>query len=412
MVVKELRDRDRKCEAARMLARPKSRQTPTFETNRNDRQLGYLIGLYGDLECTPDRFGPIEEDCLALPHTAADLLYVDGESPEALRRLEHDTISCSQPMNIGIWWFWRCYNCQLDKRTRASFIALSYGSTLVIVDLQKCEDWGEVIEKDAKTLVRQILSAPHLLKVVHDLTNSSLLILQRAVIEKNDINNDPVLPGMSPVLDISVAVACVKHMQPRSLAISKLPKLTDDYLRMTLCMAEALSNFERRPLRESQKHYALTVAWCPLMILRALARFGILKVNDLLDMTFQLGYKDATVDWDRVLHDIWMCSPDRRAPAEACAALDDEHVLDGKYGENEWENSTWVGSIPRPDQDFSIRSAFPPYLDSIRLSAEYQSPVIDALNQLSSNTSDDLARLYKAYEACRKGGTTTAAGGA
>ena len=38
----------RKFEAAKMLARPASQGTRVFETNRNDKQLAYLVSLYQD----------------------------------------------------------------------------------------------------------------------------------------------------------------------------------------------------------------------------------------------------------------------------------------------------------------------------------------------------------------------------
>merc|ERR1719188_810041 len=47
---------NRKFEAAKMLARPRSAQTRVFETNRNDKQLAYLVNLYQEMTPPEDGF--------------------------------------------------------------------------------------------------------------------------------------------------------------------------------------------------------------------------------------------------------------------------------------------------------------------------------------------------------------------
>merc|ERR1719245_2527509 len=58
---------DRKFEAAKMLARKTSRTTRVYETNKNNKQLAYLVSLYSEMEPPEDQFGPVEEACLVLP---------------------------------------------------------------------------------------------------------------------------------------------------------------------------------------------------------------------------------------------------------------------------------------------------------------------------------------------------------
>lgn len=393
IAVKELIRSERKFEAARMLARPKSRVCQVFEANRNDKQIAYLVSLYQDIEPLVDRFGPVEDDCLALPSTREALVYVDNIGP-AMDTLERDTIAHQRPMTLGIWWCWRCFNDDLDKMVRASFVALCYEDTFVIVDIDRLERVSTVVERKGKELMRNILLAPHILKVAHDVNRSSLSILQRSLIANSLISStrNPSLPGISPILDLSVAAAFVKQMQPSAPAVSKLLKLTNDYLRLEMCMAEALSNFERRPLRLTQLHYALTLAWCPLMILRVLTAHGILDVPDLLHMTFQLGGDGAPADWDEVLHSTWLCSPQNQAAQEVCAALDPQLVLPGPYGQNPWEDEAWVEAVPRPEERFCLRSAFSAhdeYLAPLRLPAEIVQQVEQSLHALVTEPMDE-----------------------
>merc|ERR550525_2147290 len=82
---------------------------------------------------------------------------------------------------------------------------------------------------------------------------------------------------------------------------NKLSGLPFDFLRLELCLAEALSNFERRPLRETQLHYALTLAWCPLMIMHVLLAYNVVHMEDALKMVLRIGLPGAPAEWDRTL---------------------------------------------------------------------------------------------------------------
>lgn len=408
--VKELLKGNRKFEAARMLARQKSRCTSTYETNRNDKQLAYLVSLYQELDTTTDRFGPIEQECLTLPCSAQDVLRIEA-ADSTLDRLEEETLSHQQPMTIGIWWFWRCFNLSVDKKPRASFIALSYGDTFVIVDLYLVEQVTHAAEKKVKDVLCRILAADHILKVTHDIDACSLKILQRSLIpndtyEKHCDDIGP-LPHISPVLDLSVVIAFVKQSQPAAPAVSKLMVLVLDYLRLELCMAENLSNFDRRPLRLSQKHYALTLAWCPLMILRALLSWKIVKVEDAIPMVFKLGCGDAPERWDEKLGSTWFCQ--ERPSREAYEALDPIGmglILDGPYGQNVWDNPEWVAEIPRPDPKFGIPAMLSDDLQqtlSLTPGSDCRRFADEALSLLADqdSTLTDLRKLYEAQEIAR-----------
>jgi hypothetical protein len=290
---------------------------------------------------------------------------------------------------------------------------MAYGENLMIVDLQRLEQMGESVERKGKELVAKILAAPHILKVTHDTDKTSLSILQRALVPNRDINVDNFQNALSisPLLDLAVVAAFVKQMSSRAPAVTKLLALITDYLRVEMCMGEALSNFERRPLRQSQMHYALTLAWCPLMILRVWTTYGIVEREQLLNMTFQLGCIDAPPDWDEKVRQVDLCSPQLAASPEARVALDTQVQLPAPsgdnpsgakyvYGDNPWKVPEWVAGIPRPDQNFNLCSAFP---QTLILPEQLRQQASDAINTLHDGTMDDLDELYETYQTwCQK----------
>jgi hypothetical protein len=320
------------------------------------------------------------------------------------------------PLAIGLSWFWRCFNSDLDKKTRASFVALTYGHTYAIIDLYRTEMVSHPVEREVKETLARILSADHLLKVTHDMLDArTLLVLQRGLIPNAEFNKDrlPPLQGVSPVLDMSVALAYVKRMQPCSPAVSKLMISVLNYLRVDMCMAENLSNFERRPLRLSQLHYALTLAWCPLMILRVLKTWNILSLRHLLPMVFQVGFPGAPDHWDDILRNTWMAdpkSPPHLWPSkEACDALDPmQDLLEGSYGSNVWTHPEWLKAVPRPDDHFGVQQAL---LNSRNLEifkalslphgSQSQDLANQVLSRLHEGTEEDLNRIYEVLEMAR-----------
>jgi len=340
-----------KFEAAKMLARNMSANTRVFETNRNDKQLAYLVSLYKDMEPPKDIFGPVEESALVLPCTFDRVLYVQ-DGGEALARLEQDTLTSERPLTIGLWWFWRCFDPKLDYWPRAAVLALTYEDQFVIVDFMRLEQAGDAVERRSKDVVRRILQAPQLLKVVHDMDHNALQVLQRAVLPDAELNSEaPDWPRLSPVLDVAVAMALVRNTRPCAPAASKLPPVTFGYLRLELCLGEALSNFERRPLRKTQVHYALTLAWCPLMILRAHCAFGILTTQEVQPMALSLGSPNIPARWDNTLRSV-NCAPEA---AFASADQGDEDVMEGAFADNLWhgqseESQEWLKQLPRPQK--------------------------------------------------------------
>jgi len=405
--VKELLKGGRKFEAARMLARQKSRTTSVFETNRNDKQLAYLVSLYQEADASTDQFGPVEQECLTLPCSARDVLIIDNVGKD-LTKLEEETLSHQQPMALGIWWFWRCFNLQVDKKPRASFAALTYGNTFAIIDFLKVERVTTAAENKIKDVLCRILAADHILKVTHDIDACSLSILQRALIPnetyQNHCDDNGPLQHISPVIDLGVVVAFVKSLNAGAPAVSKLFVTVLEYLRLELCMAENLSNFDRRPLRQSQLHYSLTLAWSPLMILRAFLSWEVVKVQDVLPMVFRLGCDSTLERWDELLKLTWLCRQGCQGSLEAYEALDPIGmglILDGPYGQNLWKDEEWVSQIPRPDSnDGVIAKLSPELLRSLSLSRDSDCRRLAdaALRTLADTdaTLNDLEVFYKA----------------
>ena len=163
-------------------------------------------------------------------------------------------------------------------------------------------------------------------------------------------------------------------------------------------------------------------------------------MEDLLDMTFQLGRRGAPADWDEVLHNIWMCSARTKASPDACAAAGIEHderrtalELDNRavtYTEpreglhdqdlqeseilplcdplenvertfltNLWEDEKWVKELSRPDTNFSARDALPSYLHAIRLPEASRRQALEALLTLNEGTMEELQLFYQRQQA-------------
>lgn len=393
---------NRKFEAARMLARPASKDTSVFESNRNDKQLAYLVSLYNDLEPPDDVFGPVEEGCLALPVAteSGNIMYID-DAGGPLMQLTADLLDNRQPTVVGVWWCWRCFDHKLDLWPKASFVSLAYNGKLAIVDFMGLERRGAVTESQGKGALCDILTAPHLLKVTHDLDSRSLKVLQRALVPLvNDGDSPPEDPGISPLLDLTIVAAFVRRTRPGMLSISKLSGLTFDYLRLELCLAEALSNFERRPLRQSQRHYALALAWSPVMVLRVLCAYEVVTLSQVTSMC--LGFADAPERWDEILRKEALSSD---PAAEREYEYGEQSGLAGAYGENLWDDSDWVAGLTRPDQSFDISASLRRSLGTMVLPPEHAQSAKAALSVLfdRGTASQHLVALYEAFHVSQAG---------
>eukprot|EP00930_Biecheleria_cincta_P039787 TRINITY_DN27318_c0_g1_i1.p1 TRINITY_DN27318_c0_g1~~TRINITY_DN27318_c0_g1_i1.p1 ORF type:complete len:893 (-),score=179.64 TRINITY_DN27318_c0_g1_i1:51-2729(-) len=345
---------NRKFEAARMLARKAGGKSKVAETNRNDRQLHYLISIYKDEEAT-DHYGPLEEGCVALPYAFPSVYHVarwDGSSL-GLEELQRELLDKQEPMAIGISWLWRCFNAHLDMHAKAAVLAIAWPRGVALVDMMKLEtdDFNDArsTERSAKEVLRQILEAPHLLKVVHLVDARAWRALQLALVPKEDLEDSYSPPSsrmfLSPMVDIAVLCGFMKRTAAKQQR--DLNSLVFSYLRMELCHAEALGNFERRPLRQSQIHYALTQAYIPLVLIRCFCAYGLLSDEEVLSFAVSLGPEalpggDAG-RWDEELHS--------KLRFNTYGESVDQPDADGiEWGKNIWEDPEEVDKLPKPER--------------------------------------------------------------
>merc|ERR1711972_1041159 len=286
---------------------------------------------------------------------------------------------------------------KLDHWSRASFLAFYYNDTWAIVDFEKLEEAGLEVECRAKDIVGKILEAPQILKVTHDIDRWSLAVLQRALVPSNKFDQDepPTYTGVTPCVDLAVVLALVRRTRPFDFTKVRLSAAVFDYLRVELCLAELLSNFERRPLRKTQVHYALTLAWVPVVILRALCAYGILGHHQLLAMTIRTGPDHLLPEkWDELLRRIRFCS-DQQSDGN-------EMPNDREYGQNLWLDNEWVKHLPRPDARFDIsaclRESSAASLSLPAQDLEQYKASIATLFDMNA-ISDILRRVYESYEA-------------
>eukprot|EP00927_Polykrikos_kofoidii_P033168 TRINITY_DN28072_c0_g1_i2.p1 TRINITY_DN28072_c0_g1~~TRINITY_DN28072_c0_g1_i2.p1 ORF type:complete len:857 (+),score=118.87 TRINITY_DN28072_c0_g1_i2:147-2717(+) len=349
---------ERKFCAAKILSRPKSATTKVFDNNRNDRQLVYLMSLYREVEATEDDFSPIEDGAMKLPCRTEDVLYVEAAGP-ALTRLERETLGevssddgemQTPALVLGVWWFWRCFNPRLDLWSRASFVVMAYNETFAIVDFQRLELHYEQDDEDYRRVLRvvsRILASPRILKVTHELDRWTLETLQRALVPANEgEEEEESTVVLSPFLDMSVVLAFLHRTKPIDSQKTHLAYNTWDYFGVELCSNEALGNFERRPLRQTQMHYALSIAFVPLVLLRSACSFGLLSAEQVFAMCLQVGAGNQapTRRWDEDLRRISFArgpTPDDEGAAE----------IQGKPGcfGDLWQDEEWVKARPKPD---------------------------------------------------------------
>jgi len=276
---------------------------------------------------------------------------------------------------------------------------LAYRGRLAIVDFMKLESSTEFTQLRGKDVARRILEAPHLLKVVHGLNRAALQALQRAVVPPSELvdDNPPPLPGLTPLLDVAVIAAYLRRSRPMASVAAHLTGLTFGYLRLELCMGENLSNWERRPLRLSQQHFALTLAWCPLMILHALCAFRVLTEEEVGAMMMRAGHPDAPTNWEDLLVRLSFAPTGARAAAEASegeSALEMVSVP-GDYARDLWGDADWVRDLAPPERDLGALAAVRDLLLPAQEAAQAQQVLPYLFSQEAAR--QELTSLYAAY---------------
>ncbi|CAE7427837.1 unnamed protein product, partial [Symbiodinium sp. KB8] len=229
----------------------------------------------------------------------------DRVTRDAIDLLKEELLE-GPPVAVGIWWLWRCFNAHIDQHSRAAVLALTYRqrngrNRLVLIDMIALEQANQEEEHLHKDVLGQILNAPHILKVVHFLERTALRALQLAFVTE-DVRQGPNKPesyiSISPCVDVALVVACLQGTS--GVQCNELFSLVWNFMRADMCLTEALSNFERRPLRKTQEHYALSLAWCPLALLRALCSFGQAQWVTVLTLCMKI-HGGAIGNWDEDL---------------------------------------------------------------------------------------------------------------
>jgi len=235
-----------------------------------------------------------------------------------------------------------------------------------------------------------------LLKVVHGMDANSLKVLQRALVPQQALVDDdvPVYPGISPMIDLGLVAAYVCRTPYRDTSWAlKLTALSFVFLRLEICLAEALSNYERRPMRLTQLHYALVLAWCPLMILRVFCAYNLVTSQQVQLMLLQLAFDRCPDNWDLLLRCVQPFN--ERAAADAGDEVPGD--VEGGYAENPANNEAWKEKLPRPDPTFNLKEALQKQIGPLLLPSCPQAEA--ALAQLfdKDRAIGDFESLYEAY---------------
>jgi len=283
-------------------------------------------------------------------------LIVADNGPE-LDVLEKALFANPEPKAVGIGWWWRCLDYRLDFWPRASIMALSFDNTFALVDFTMLEQHTSDIETRGKDFVRRLLCADHLLKVAWHLSDYNLRILQRAVVPAANLYDENVVfPVISPFIDLAHVAGCVqkcKALQPVSLS-----HLAWDYLRIELCQAERCSNWDRRPLRDTQYHYALTYPHCPVVILRVMCANQLITPEKAECLFFKagsasLGRDGKPRDWIKDVRKLSLYSDSDNYRYNA-------QPIQGPYKVNVWDGQDeacqdFIRRVHRHDKAFTPR---------------------------------------------------------
>lgn len=355
LVVNRYKHQERKFEIARILARECNRTTNVAASYRNDGQINYLIGLYSRLAPVEPTFGPLDEHKLVLPCDEDDILFIQ-DTGDKLETLKYETLTVREPLALGIAWFWRCFDPKLDLWPRASSLALTYRfqgrNRWVIVDLEELEKYQEGVEDHCKSVIREILAADHILKVLYTTDDRSIQVLQRGLRKHGDLETSSERRADMPICPLlPMAMLVAWQRRTRAHWVSNWMAAVWDFLALEVCAYEALGNFERRPMRSSQIHYQLTLAYCPLVMLRGLLAFGNVEHKVPFFMVMKIGHAALTERWGDVFA-IEFKSP--HSPDDfSFAGFGD---MRGCFARIPWETPEWKDQdgFPTPDPELNL----------------------------------------------------------
>mmetsp|Transcript_43663 Transcript_43663/g.103030 ORF Transcript_43663/g.103030 Transcript_43663/m.103030 type:complete len:825 (+) Transcript_43663:113-2587(+) len=368
-------------EAAKLLSKRAAKGTQVYEARRNDKQIMYLLGLFKEEIPAADRFGPLEGDyCVTVPERdpMVKVLRIgsreqasQADDENALQTLRTKTLEAEYSLVIGVSWCWQCFDTHLDFWTKARCVAFSFMDAhavhyFAIVDFKYLEEGprDKAFAAQARDVVGRIMEADHLLKVVCGVDHRSLAILQRAV-------HDPEIPAtsdfggpqdnfarMMPVVDVAIAAAYVLGTRP-SDPLLRLRPLTYLFLNLELCQTEVTSSYERRLMRNSQEHFALTQAWVPRLILLALAARPadgpIISADAVAAMILRLDTQTAPRHWDKHLQDLPFATDGKLLEQDPGSAFGDRspEIQD----KDPWQDDDFKSQLPRPrEPHFDIRN--------------------------------------------------------
>mmetsp|Transcript_18691 Transcript_18691/g.60917 ORF Transcript_18691/g.60917 Transcript_18691/m.60917 type:complete len:743 (-) Transcript_18691:14-2242(-) len=277
-VATNLRSKGRVADAALLLSRlpqdcisgPAGDSVGTLDVNNGDAELARLrelLSMDDDLGANNGLdgrgvFGPIEEGgAFRLPLLRGESVGFVETAEEALEAAGR--MASASLLAIGLWReeapFWYA---------PPTLVALCAEDHIELFDLPSLRRDESGTWPEAANRLRALLSNPRILKIVYG--DDVLHVLSFALglgIASTLRRADRDLMG--PWLDTRALMASVLDCAIDD-ALCAWPSVAGRFLGLRLCPEEAGSNFARRPLRESQLHFAAAEAWTQLPVLRAL----------------------------------------------------------------------------------------------------------------------------------------------
>lgn len=209
----------------------------------------------------PDLFGPVNEECWNLP-LDVEYFYVKNE----------DQLNFSWPeeFRVGFDSEWKISIGEL-KQNKPALIQLAFSRQVFIIDLLAFNSRYVLDQK-----LGMIFRDPNILKIGVGLKND-LKLLSKFYPEMNCFK----LENFGRHVDLITLHKKYYKTEPKGLAyLSKFHTST------SICKSERFSNWESRPLRSSQLHYALMDA---LMSLNIYVK--IEQENELTEKDFDIGFQ-------------------------------------------------------------------------------------------------------------------------
>merc|ERR1712039_178521 len=119
----------------------------------------------------------------------------------------------------------------------------------------------------------------------------------------------------------------------------------------------------------------------PLMMLRAFCAYGLVRMQDVCNLSLRLGVPGAPAKWDDTFKDLLFSREGDQDPRDHYAGTM-QMGIEGRYAQNEWLTPEWVETVPKPDDQFDLEWYMRQHVATLVLAQEQRAMVLAAVQSL------------------------------